>query len=87
MVQARTDQQVLYSIEALSTALYERMFDSIIGRINQAIDTPGKKFTTFIGVLDIAGFEIFEVTSVSIVLPMLVCLQCCAFFHLLCCLT
>ncbi|KAG0062091.1 hypothetical protein BGZ90_003259, partial [Linnemannia elongata] len=60
VVQARTDQQVLYSIEALSTALYERMFDSIIGRINQAIDTPGKKFTTFIGVLDIAGFEIFE---------------------------
>ncbi|KAG0295387.1 hypothetical protein BGZ96_011858 [Linnemannia gamsii] len=63
VVQARTDQQVLYSIEALSTALYERMFDSIIGRINQAIDTPGKKFTTFIGVLDIAGFEIFEVNS------------------------
>lgn len=61
VIQARTDQQVLYSIEALSTALYERMFDSIIGRINQAIDTPGKKFTTFIGVLDIAGFEIFEV--------------------------
>ncbi|KAG0097633.1 hypothetical protein BGZ93_002340 [Podila epicladia] len=63
VVQARTDQQVLYSIEALSTALYERMFDSIIGRINQAIDTPGKKFTTFIGVLDIAGFEIFEINS------------------------
>ncbi|GJJ73231.1 hypothetical protein EMPS_05589 [Entomortierella parvispora] len=63
VVQARTDQQVLYSIEALSTALYERMFDSIIARINQAIDTPGKKFTTFIGVLDIAGFEIFEVNS------------------------
>ncbi|KAF9961601.1 hypothetical protein BGZ72_002914 [Mortierella alpina] len=63
VVQARTDQQVLYSIEALSTALYERMFDSIISRINQAIDTPGKKFTTFIGVLDIAGFEIFEVNS------------------------
>ncbi|KAF9538125.1 hypothetical protein EC957_007221 [Mortierella hygrophila] len=63
VVQARTDQQVLYSIEALSTALYERMFDSIIGRINLAIDTPGKKFTTFIGVLDIAGFEIFEVNS------------------------
>jgi len=63
VIQARTDQQVLYSIEALSTALYERMFDSIIGRINQAIDTPGKKFTTFIGVLDIAGFEIFEINS------------------------
>ncbi|KAG0221627.1 P-loop containing nucleoside triphosphate hydrolase protein [Mortierella sp. GBAus27b] len=63
VVQARTDQQVLYSIEALSKALYERMFDSIIARINHAIDTPGKKFTTFIGVLDIAGFEIFEVNS------------------------
>lgn len=64
VVQARTDQQVLYSIEALSKALYERMFDWIISRINDAIDTPGKKFTTFIGVLDIAGFEIFEVSSV-----------------------
>ncbi|KAF9159040.1 hypothetical protein DFQ26_006988 [Actinomortierella ambigua] len=63
VVQARTDQQVIYSIEALSKALYERMFDAIIARINQAIDTPGKKFTTFIGVLDIAGFEIFEVNS------------------------
>ncbi|KAG0224755.1 hypothetical protein BGW41_004968 [Actinomortierella wolfii] len=63
VVQARTDQQVIYSIEALSKALYERMFDAIIARINQAIDTPGKKFTTFIGVLDIAGFEIFEINS------------------------
>lgn len=85
VVQARTDQQVLYSIEALSTALYERMFDSIIGRINQAIDTPGKKFTTFIGVLDIAGFEIFEVNPLGCLIffllavpmllrPFLVCL-------------
>ncbi|KAF9942315.1 hypothetical protein BGZ65_005099 [Modicella reniformis] len=63
VVQARTEQQVLYSIEALSKALYERMFDWIISRINLAIDTPGKKFTTFIGVLDIAGFEIFEANS------------------------
>ena len=84
VVQARTDQQVLYSIEALSTALYERMFDSIIGRINQAIDTPGKKFTTFIGVLDIAGFEIFEVTSVSL---FCLCLLYAVLVHLLRCLT
>jgi myosin heavy subunit len=58
--QSRTCDQVQYSIEALSRALYERMFTSLVKRINQAID-PESATSTFIGVLDIAGFEIFEV--------------------------
>jgi len=57
---ARTVEQVLYSTEALSRTLYERSFGKLVERINAAIDTPKAK-SNFIGVLDIAGFEIFEV--------------------------
>jgi myosin heavy subunit len=59
---ARTQAQVLSSLEALAKALYERSFSSLVGRINKAIDRnlSGDKLG-FIGVLDIAGFEIFEV--------------------------
>ncbi|CAO3660687.1 unnamed protein product [Umbelopsis vinacea] len=61
---ARTQAQVLSSLEALAKALYERSFSSLVGRINKAIDRnlSGDKLG-FIGVLDIAGFEIFEVNS------------------------
>ncbi|PKK63701.1 hypothetical protein RhiirC2_757866 [Rhizophagus irregularis] len=59
VAQARTKEQVLYSIEALAKALYERSFGALVERINKAIDTPSNK-AYFIGVLDIAGFEIFK---------------------------
>lgn len=61
---ARTQAQVVSSLEALAKALYERSFSSLVGRINKAIDRnlSGDKLG-FIGVLDIAGFEIFEVNS------------------------
>ncbi|KAJ3333752.1 hypothetical protein HDU76_004248 [Blyttiomyces sp. JEL0837] len=62
VTQARTVSQVDYSLEALARALYERMFGSLVERINAAIYIPSSK-TTFIGVLDIAGFEIFENNS------------------------
>jgi Myosin head (motor domain) len=60
---ARTQAQVISSLEALAKALYERSFSSLVGRINKAIDrnVSGDKLG-FIGVLDIAGFEIFEVS-------------------------
>jgi len=47
--------------DALSKAIYSRLFDWIVQRINQAIvqKQPNK---LVIGVLDIYGFEIFEVT-------------------------
>ncbi|KAI8612961.1 myosin head, motor domain-containing protein [Chytriomyces sp. MP71] len=60
VTQARNVSQVVYSIEALARALYERMFGKLVDRINEAISYPSSK-STFIGVLDIAGFEIFEV--------------------------
>jgi myosin heavy subunit len=54
--------QVNYSVGALSKALYERMFRWLVTRINITLDTRERK-NTFIGVLDIAGFEIFKYNS------------------------
>ncbi|CAG8497152.1 329_t:CDS:10 [Acaulospora colombiana] len=62
ITQARTREQVLYSIEALAKSLYERSFGALVDRINRAVDRPSNK-ANFIGVLDIAGFEIFETNS------------------------
>ncbi|CAG8540266.1 21314_t:CDS:10 [Dentiscutata erythropus] len=62
VIQARTKEQVLYSIEALAKSLYERSFFALVDRINKAIYRPNNK-SFFIGVLDIAGFEIFKVNS------------------------
>ncbi|XP_066538403.1 uncharacterized protein [Hoplias malabaricus] len=52
-------QQVYYAVGALSKAVYERMFLWMVVRINQSLDTKQPR-QYFIGVLDIAGFEIFE---------------------------
>ncbi|KAK6727664.1 hypothetical protein RB195_005387 [Necator americanus] len=47
--------------DALAKALYSRLFDWLVARINKSI--PFEKSVTYIGVLDIAGFEFFEVNS------------------------
>lgn len=53
--------QVLYAVGALSKAVYDRMFKWLVVRINKTLDTKlPRQF--FIGVLDIAGFEIFDVS-------------------------
>ncbi|KAI3355127.1 hypothetical protein L3Q82_017995, partial [Scortum barcoo] len=52
-------QQVYYSIGALSKSVYEKMFLWMVVRINQSLDTKQPR-QYFIGVLDIAGFEIFD---------------------------
>jgi len=54
--------QVLYAVAALSKALFERMFWWIVARVNKALDTKERR-SYFIGVLDIAGFEIFDYNS------------------------
>merc|ERR1712168_90191 len=54
--------QVLYAVAALSKALFERMFWWIVERINKALDTKQRR-SYYIGVLDIAGFEIFDYNS------------------------
>ncbi|XP_046879900.1 myosin-7-like [Hypomesus transpacificus] len=52
-------QQVYYSVGALSKSVYEKMFLWMVIRINQSLDTKNAR-QHFIGVLDIAGFEIFD---------------------------
>ncbi|XP_014670674.1 PREDICTED: myosin heavy chain, muscle-like [Priapulus caudatus] len=52
-------EQVLYAIGALGKAIYDRNFRSLVNRVNETLATKVKK-KFFIGVLDIAGFEIFD---------------------------
>ncbi|CAB4065257.1 MYO6 [Lepeophtheirus salmonis] len=47
--------------DALAKAIYSRLFDYIVKRINNSI--PFEKSAYYIGVLDIAGFEYFTVNS------------------------
>uniref|UniRef100_A0A665WLR1 Myosin-7 n=1 Tax=Echeneis naucrates TaxID=173247 RepID=A0A665WLR1_ECHNA len=51
--------QVNYAVGALSKAVYEKMFLWMVIRINHSLETKQPR-QYFIGVLDIAGFEIFE---------------------------
>ena len=55
-------QQVYYSIGALAKAVYEKMFNWMVTRINATLETRQPR-QYFIGVLDIAGFEIFDVSG------------------------
>lgn len=59
VTQARTKKQVEDEMGSLCKAIYEKSFGALVERINKALDRPISK-STFIGVLDIAGFEIFE---------------------------
>ncbi|XP_032442256.1 myosin-4-like isoform X1 [Xiphophorus hellerii] len=57
-------QQVYNSIGALAKSVYEKMFLWMVLRINQQLDTKQSR-QHFIGVLDIAGFEIFDYNSME----------------------
>lgn len=48
-------------MEALAKATYERLFRWLVHRINRALDRRQRQGASFIGILDIAGFEIFLV--------------------------
>lgn len=48
------------SVPALAKSIYEKMFLWMVIRINQMLDTKQPR-QFYIGVLDIAGFEIFDV--------------------------
>jgi hypothetical protein len=71
VTQSRTRAQALNELGALCKTLYERMFGGLVERVNRALERPGPK-ATFIGVLDIAGFEIVSLhlptTSLSLIL-------------------
>ncbi|KAF2857236.1 hypothetical protein K470DRAFT_301469 [Piedraia hortae CBS 480.64] len=63
----QTPEQVRFSLEALAKGIYERGFGDLVNRINRQLDRTSSvsiaEETSFIGVLDIAGFEIFEQNS------------------------
>ncbi|KAE8611178.1 hypothetical protein XENTR_v10012358 [Xenopus tropicalis] len=60
---AQTKEQADFAIEALAKATYERMFRWLVMRVNKALDKTKRQGASFIGILDIAGFEIFELNS------------------------
>ncbi|XP_077314707.1 myosin-10 isoform X5 [Lithobates pipiens] len=60
---AQTKEQADFAMEALAKATYERLFRWLVHRINKALDRTKRQGASFIGILDIAGFEIFELNS------------------------
>ncbi len=54
--------QADFAIEALAKAMYDRLFRWILARVNKALDKTKRQGASFLGILDIAGFEIFEVS-------------------------
>ncbi|XP_029431983.1 myosin-11 isoform X2 [Rhinatrema bivittatum] len=60
---AQTKEQADFAIEALAKATYERLFLWLLNRVNKALDKSKRQGASFLGILDIAGFEIFEINS------------------------
>ncbi|XP_067875475.1 myosin-9-like isoform X2 [Heterodontus francisci] len=60
---AQTKEQADFAVEALAKATYERLFRWLVLRINKALDRTKRQGASFVGILDIAGFEIFELNS------------------------
>ncbi|KAK6025120.1 myosin head [Ostertagia ostertagi] len=56
-------EQVHWAVAGLGKAIYARMFKWLIGRCNKTLDAKQIERRYFIGVLDIAGFEIFDFNS------------------------
>ncbi|KAI1301395.1 Myosin heavy chain, non-muscle [Halotydeus destructor] len=63
VTKAQTKEQVESAVEAISKACYERMFKWLVHRINRSLDRTKRQGSSFIGILDIAGFEIFDLNS------------------------
>nr|XP_057904384.1 myosin-8-like [Doryrhamphus excisus] len=64
VTKGQTPQQVNNATGALSKAVYEKLFLWMVTRTNQQLDTKLPR-QHFIGVLDIAGFEMFEMNSLE----------------------
>ncbi|XP_055837166.1 myosin heavy chain, non-muscle isoform X2 [Episyrphus balteatus] len=63
VTKAQTKEQVEFAVEAIAKACYERMFKWLVNRINRSLDRTKRQGASFIGILDMAGFEIFELNS------------------------
>lgn len=61
VTQGRNKDQVTNSVGALCKGIFDRLFKWLVKKCNETLDTKQKR-QHFIGVLDIAGFEIFDVS-------------------------
>ncbi|XP_055686230.1 myosin heavy chain, muscle isoform X9 [Lutzomyia longipalpis] len=59
VTQGRNKDQVSNSVGALCKGIFDRLFKWLVKKCNETLDTQQKR-QHFIGVLDIAGFEIFD---------------------------
>eukprot|EP00039_Didymoeca_costata_P012699 m.184053 g.184053 ORF g.184053 m.184053 type:complete len:928 (+) comp15556_c0_seq2:1512-4295(+) len=57
------EQAAKDAVDSLAKAIYQRTFDWVAKRINDAISTKNNDQKAVIGVLDIYGFEIFQTNS------------------------
>ncbi|XP_014912399.1 myosin heavy chain, fast skeletal muscle-like [Poecilia latipinna] len=64
VTKGQTVPQVNNAVSALCKSVYEKMFLWMVVRINEMLDTKQPR-SFFIGVLDIAGFEIFDFNSLE----------------------
>ncbi|XP_053299269.1 myosin heavy chain, fast skeletal muscle [Pleuronectes platessa] len=64
VTKGQTVPQVSNSVSALCKSIYEKMFLWMVIRINEMLDTKQAR-QYYIGVLDIAGFEIFDYNSLE----------------------
>jgi len=55
-----TCQGAANSVAGIARAIYERTFRIVVDKCNETLCDPTMKKITYIGVLDIAGFEIFD---------------------------
>nr|AAA73080.1 unnamed protein product [Brugia malayi] len=55
--------QVTWAVGAMAKGLYARIFKWLVNKCNKTLDQKGISRDYFIGVLDIAGFEIFDFNS------------------------
>ncbi|GMT19088.1 hypothetical protein PFISCL1PPCAC_10385, partial [Pristionchus fissidentatus] len=63
VAKGQTQQQVEWAVGALAKAIYARMFTWLIKRCNKTLQGNEELAVYYIGVLDIAGFEIFDRNS------------------------
>jgi len=64
VTQGRNKDQVYNSVGALCKGVFDRLFKWLVKKCNETLDTKQKR-QSFIGVLDIAGFEIFDVSILN----------------------
>lgn len=61
----QSPEKAKLAVDALAKDLYDRLFSWIVRQINQHLGAADHQFQQTIGILDIAGFEIFEKNSIE----------------------